>query len=255
MSRKIKLTPIQKSENLHIESADFPGQLFNYHVPEAIGSTDPENTYFSTADPTPAKPDWKPFADKGWRYTWTQAHLLAYTVEAVPGEDTIDVKITLKNLSGKTWPQSHAFPCCNFHKAASFSDFEGTRTFLLIDGEWKSLMQIQRKDSIRPLVQLFYVQGKPRPLGCVERFEATPPIYPQGIFAVRSYDSKSVIAVTADKPLYLFHNMEYSCIHCCPGFGSLKPGEQGTATNRVFIGKNTSLHRIAERAKSLWISG
>ncbi|MHC4442988.1 MAG: hypothetical protein ACYTF1_18995 [Planctomycetota bacterium] len=253
MKSRIILKPQQKTENLIVVSADMPGQIFNYHIPEAIGSTDVADTYFSTADKKPARPDWTPMSDGGWTYRWTQPQVCSFTVEAVPREDYVDVRIKLKNLSEKNWPESAAFSCYNFNKAIQFSDFEGTRTFLLVDGQWKSLIQIERKDSPRPLVQLFYVKGKPQPLGCVEHFKATSPVRPAGVFAVRSYDGKSVTAVTADKSLYLFHNLEYSCIHCCPGFGPLQPGQQAEVTNRVFIVKDITLDEIATRARKMWV--
>jgi hypothetical protein len=44
-----------------------------------------------------------------------------------------------------------------------------------------------------------------------------------------------MVAVVAKPALYTFQNREYSCIHSAPTFGSLGPGETGTAFSRIYF--------------------
>jgi len=175
-------------------------------------------------------------------------------VHAQPADDYLDVRIRLRNLSETAWPESLSFSCFSPRAAADFADFDGTRTFLLTDEQWTPITQIERRDSNRPTIQLWYLKGGPRQLGFVDSFRAAPQVYPEAVLAVRSYDGKHVIAVTADKPLFLFSNLEFSCIHCCPSFGPLRPGEEGVATHRVFICPNTTLDQLADRVRATVIA-
>jgi hypothetical protein len=53
--------------------------------------------------------------------------------------------------------------------------------------------------------------------------------------AIRARDGKRVAACASRPALFLFQNLEYSCIHASPGFGPLKPGETGEAVTRVYL--------------------
>lgn len=250
MKSRFDFKPIAERGLIEITSADSPGDRFVYNIPESIGST--EASIWCASPQIAVKPEWKPTDDGGYRYEWQREGLLGYSVHVSPRDDRIDVRIRLKNLSRKPWPNSQAFSCFQPRQALNFSDFDGTRTFLLIDGKWVPITQVERKDSSRPTIQLYYIRNKPRPLPFVEAFKATPPVYPEAVLAVRSYDGKSFVAVTADKPLYLFQNLEFSCIHCCPTFGALGPNEQGTATHYVLIERDKSLESLIPRLERLW---
>lgn len=252
MPSPITLKPRQKTQLLDIRSADFPANAFHYMIPEAIGSTD--YTVWGSARNTRMAPTWKPISGGGWTYEWRREGLLAFSVRATATDDRLDVAIRLENLSDRAWPDSTAFSCFQVRDALDFGDFEGTRTFLLLDGKWVPITQIERKDSPRPTIQLWYLRGKPRKVAFVDGFRATPRVYPEGVLAVRSYDGRHVIAVTSDKPLFLFGNLEFACIHCCPTFGALKPGEEGAATHRVFLCKDTSLEQLQTKIEAFWKS-
>jgi len=255
MEKKISIEPVQNSMNLLVFAKHLSDAKFNYMIPEAIGSTgtDPARG-FSIWGASPQfnmAPQWQK-TEQGWKYTWKKDGLLKSSVHAYTVDDHLDVHIRLQNLMDVPWPQSQAFSCFNPRDARIFADFEGTRTFLLLDDRWTAITRLQRKDSPRPTIQLWYVKDQPRPLGFVETFQATPPVYPRGVLAVRSRCEKHLIAVTADKPLFLFNNLEFSCIHCCPAFGALKPGEEGHAFHRVFICKNTGLSELTAKLKATW---
>ena len=53
--------------------------------------------------------------------------------------------------------------------------------------------------------------------------------------AIVSRDGKRLIATASQPALYLFQNMEYSCIHSAQSLGALAPGEKGRALTRVYL--------------------
>ncbi|MCX6621279.1 MAG: hypothetical protein NTY38_09390 [Acidobacteria bacterium] len=253
MASNLTLSPSQGSQQLTIRSAGFPGDAFFYTIPEAIGST--ARAVWGTARHTLMAPMWTVTDESECSYDWKKPGLLAFSVRAKSERDYVDVSIRLKNLGTTAWPQSMAFSCFRFGDAPGFSDFDGARTYLLLDGRWTPITQLERKDSPRPTIQLWYVRGGPRDLPFVDNFQATPFFLPEAVLAARSYDGKSVIAVTANKPLFLFANLEFSCIHCCPTFGALGPGEEGCARQRVSLCKHTRLDQLRRKLISFWGSG
>jgi len=168
----LTLRPQQKAQLLNVRSSAFPGQNFCYVIPEAIGSTD--TTVWGAAPDTLMAPDWTQTNDNGWTYAWRKEGCLEFSVQAQPRDDYLDVRIHLRNLTETAWPESLSFSCFSPRAAGNFADFDGTRTFLLLDEQWKPITQIEREDSNRPTIQLWYLKGGPRQLGFVERFRATP---------------------------------------------------------------------------------
>lgn len=250
MENTINIEPQQGSQFLIVSSKCFDDSKLVCCIPEAIGPTN-EEIPICNNQPGFWTPTWKKGEDGCWTYSW-KSPILEYSICAFAKDNYVDIKMSLKNLMNIQWQDSHSFSCINPRDWPIFADFEGTRTFLLFEDKWKSILEIERKDSGRPTIQLWYLKDKPRPLDFVEQFQATGPVYPEGVLAVRSRCGRHLIAVTADKPLYLFSNLEFSCIHCCPTFGKLAPGEEGQAFHRIFICKNTTLEQLKVKLKNTW---
>lgn len=70
----------------------------------------------------------------------------------------------------------------------------------------------------------------------------------EGWLAIQSRGGKRLAAVVSKPALFLFQNMEYSCIHSSPGFGPLPPGKTGEALTRVYF-VEASLEGWYERMK------
>ena len=250
MKNKIEIKPIPNKDRLIITSTELVDVIFNCTIPEAIGSSD--HSISAWSGQLKLQPKWYRTEKGGWGFDWKREGELAFSADCCVEDSHVDIHINLKNLTDEAWPESQAFSCINFAGARVFADYEGDRTFLLIDEKWKPITSVERKNSPRPPVQLWYVKGKNRPLGFVENFQATPSFYPEGVLAARSRDGKHILAVSCDRPLYLFNNLEYSCIHCCPSFGALKPGEEGGAFHRVYILKDTKLDQLTGKLEALW---
>jgi hypothetical protein len=245
MDSPLRIKAVQKTQALKIRSTEFPTAVFTYTIPEAIGSTD--GSIWCSSKRFNINPNWIRHQDESWSYSWEREGVLGYSVHASTGKDHVDVQIKLRNLSEEAWPESQAFSCYNPRGAPEFADFEGTRTFVLFEKGWIPMTQVERKDHSRPTIQCFYLKDRPHPLGFVENLGGAPNVRPLGALAVRSYDGRHLTAVTSDRPLFLFHNLEFSCIHACPTFGALKAGEEGTAKHRVFICNETGLDQLTER--------
>ena len=233
---------VQGTEIIKITNNDVFDGCLTYRVPESIGETDGG---IWTHDPrTLVRPQWTPTLDGGWEYSWEREGLLRYSVRTELHEQYIDIHLTLQNLHNRTWENTYAFPCLKTHTSPQFLDYDGTRTFLRVDGEYVPITKLPRKDSPRPTLQFWYTDKEDRPLGVVESFDASPDTYPDGLIAVRSWDGRHLVVVTSDSPLFLFSNLEFSCVHSCPSFGRLEPGETGSALNRIYVLADTRISEI-----------
>jgi hypothetical protein len=241
----IYLKPLPKTQTLEIISSDLRDDTFRYCIPEAIGSTGGALWMNTAAEE--AEIHWEEPDPGVFRYAWQRAGVLWYSVTARARDGVVEVEVKVKNLGTTAWPASLSFSCLQVGATPSFADYDGTRTMLLVDDRWTPITQLPRRDSPRPTLQLWYLKGGARDLPFVEKFKATSSALPAGVIAVQSYDRSHVVALTADRPLFLFGNLEYGCIHCCPNLGTVQPGQVGTATHKVIIGANTTLEALRAR--------
>ncbi|MBI2302164.1 MAG: hypothetical protein HYU66_24950 [Armatimonadetes bacterium] len=209
----------------------FPGESFGVTVPEAIGD------YAATAWPNVVKADWETTPDGLPRGHGVWEGQLEYTVAVTASEETVDLSIELTNRGPRTWEQSLAFTCFQCGVAPSIRDHECLRHFVSADGAVRRLVELPRAYGARPTVQLYSVQGAPaaRDIPFVVNVGPTPDITLEGWMAIRSRDGKRLVAVASKPALFLFQNMEYSCIHSCPSFGRLEPGQTGRALTRLYF--------------------
>lgn len=232
MSR-IKVVGIQRNMACIVsETPAFPGESFSFGIPEAIGDT--AHTYWFGS----IKPDWREMGEGAWRSTGRQPGELSYTLDVVPGADTVDIRIELRNESDRVWAQSHAFNCINCGGAQSVVDHECRRHWVGVGGRLRRLIQVPRVFGPRPAVQLYSVEGAPKgaDIPFVAGFRSTPDdVVLEGWMAISSRDGKRLVATASRPALYLFQNMEYSCIHSAQSLGALAPGETGRALTRVYF--------------------
>lgn len=236
--------------NGHLSNVPFvPDGCISFTLPEAIGDvTDP--VWFGSI-----APEWTALEDGCWRSTARSTDELSYELTVTPGEDVVDVDIEITNESDRHWDRAFAFNCfkpCRFDDPedptdetesfspgpfASVADFECVRHWTGVDGELCRLTELPRKFGPRPTIQLYDVDGAPDAdsIPFVANFDATPDVVTDGWLAIESPDSEYVVAIAADPTLFLFQNMEYSCIHSCPDFGALSPGETARARTRAYV--------------------
>lgn len=222
--------PSMSSQIVHVPSV--PGEVFHVGVPEAIGSTSLP-AWFPNL-----KPDWQQLDETQWESVGTWPDLLHYRVHVIPAEDYIDFEIELRNDTQEPWTQTLAFNCFKLGDSPTFKDHECARHWCRTNGEFKRLAEIPRVFGPRPTVQLYDVEGQPKAaeIPFVAAFNSTPANTPlEGWLAVKSRDGGRLAAVVSKPALFLFNNMEFSCIHAAPGFGALQPGETGHALTRIYF--------------------
>lgn len=233
---------IQGAEIINITHEDAFDGCLTYRVPESIGDTD--GGIWTHDLHTLVAPQWTPTDDGGWQYSWEREGLLRFSVRTDLHEHYADIHLTLQNLYKRTWENTYAFPCLKTHDSPQFLDYDGSRTLLRVDGRYTPITRLPRRDNPRPTLQFWYVNQEDRPLGVVESFYASPDIYPDGVIAVRSWDGRHIVALTSNRPLFLFGNLESSCVHCCPGFGRLEPGQTESALTRIYILPDTTFSEL-----------
>jgi len=209
----------------------FPGDRFGLNCPEAAG--DVSRTVWLNR----AEPQWQELGDGVWQNGGSWPNEMSFSVTISPGQDTIDIRMTLTNASPRVWAQGLAFNCFNCGSAPSVRDHECRRHWARTGGVFRRLIEIPRVFGPRPTVQLYSVEGQPRgaDLPFVARFKATPDVVLEGWLAIRARDGKRLVAVASKPALFLFQNMEYSCIHSGPGFGAMQPGETREALTRCYF--------------------
>lgn len=210
----------------------FPGEGFGLGYPESIGDT-ARSVWFGVLSPS-----WENGPAGTQISRGEQPGELRYTLTVTAGDDFVDAHYALTNLSDRVWEQSHAFNCCQCGGADPIRDHDALRTFVGLNGAPTPLRQVPRAWSVRPTVNLYSVSGQPAGMRIpfVAGFGATPPdVALEGWMAIVADDGQRLVA-TASKPcLYLFQNLEYSCIHAACGFGRVEPGQTVEALNRTWF--------------------
>jgi hypothetical protein len=207
----------------------FPGDAFRVMFPEAIG--DGANVCWFP------KYAWTQLPSGAWRCNGIVQREVSYVLTLTPGFDTVDVHITATNISDRDWATSMAFNCFNASLAPSTSDFECARHWTSDGTGFKRLVQLPRTWSVRPTVQAYSVLGS-QPANAVpfvDGFKATSTAVAENWLAIQSRDGSRLIAVATKPALFLFQNMEYSCIHSAGSFGPLAQGASGSCWTRIYL--------------------
>lgn len=217
------------------DSPAFSSDDFLLNVPEVIGDA----SHF--VDTTHIAPGWIDLGSGRWR---TQAHVpgeLDFELTVTPEYDWVDLDVSLTNRSSRGWTHSFAGHCINCGHAPSVADFECARHWARTGEDFRRLIQLPRKYSGRPAVQLYSVEGAPpgMQIPFVESFDATPDVVLDGWLAIQSRDGDRLAAVVSKPSLFLFQNMELGCIHSSPSFGPLQPGQTGFALTRIYLVRQT----------------
>ena len=211
--------------------AGFPGDEFALNLPECIGDTARVlwGGDFGTIQ----------WLDVGgaWAASGRVTAEASFRMMVVPGVDTLDIDLQLVNESNRTWASSMAFNCFASANAPSVRDFELVRHHVGLRGDCARLHPLPRLTSARPGIQVYGVSGAPAiaDIPFAAAFKATAPFGCEDWLAVRSRDDRRLVAAVSKPALFLFQNCEFSCIHACPSFGRLAPGESGEALTRLYF--------------------
>jgi hypothetical protein len=229
---RIRFQPIGESMGAIISAVPaFPGDTFMLTVPESIGDS------ARACWPPGLKVAWKPQDNGGWRCEGIFEKELRYALSVTTGEDTVDVRIRLTNDSERHWKQSLSFNCFNCSSSKALNDYECLRHWTRVRGQFRRLIEQPRHFGPRPTIQLYSVEGAPkgRDIPFVANFDATPDVVMENWLAIRSRDGRRLAATVSSPTLFLFQNMEYSCIHSASSLGALSPEQTGEALLRLYF--------------------
>ena len=210
----------------------FPGATFRCCFPEAVGDAAETTWLLHDVEIT-----WEQ-RDEGAFCTGRRQGEVSYTVDVNPEADAVDVRLTVINESDRVWKESLAFNCLNPGATPAIIDHDCRRHWVGVGGEIKRLIEVPRVFGPRPAIQLYSVEGAPpgSQIPFVANFASTPDdLILEPWMAIQSADGGRLMGVASAPGLFLFQNMEYSCIHSAPGFGKLQPGETGEAVTRLYF--------------------
>ena len=233
MSDRIILEPMQETMRVFISVPALPDQFsFSFVVPETTGYVDKVALNFPGQKPIWAKDD----KDGSVSYTLENENVV-YNVRLVPSADDVTVIESLKNKTDEKWEHAFTFPCFGTERVRRFSDTEFDRTFLMLADGLTPIKEIERTASKRPLLQFYYMEGKRYPEhSFMDNFKATSPVAAKGSYVLTvSKDGKAVVGTATRDAAFLFNNGEFSCIHACPDFGTIYPGETRTAVTKLYF--------------------
>ena len=168
----------------------------------------------------------------------------------------IETRVKATNRSGRTWRQLIAFTCFAYYAAPAFDDPQLTRTYLPVDGKWRSIAELFTEHNPGDGPYTFYpVAGGPR-LDDFWLCRRIPQRYPQaatsGCACVVSTDGKWVAGMTTRTPAFVFNNRRERCIHANPLMGDVMPGEtvEGASTIHVFPGTIETFMELCKRLET-----
>ena len=230
--------PYRMCLNLTLER--FPGNDFSVNIPEQIFAADGRKAGFLDF-----QPEWSASGDQ-LLFDWCRPAKAAISVALAPSPLALAYTITVRNLQDKPWENTCAFPCFNQSAAPDFEDRLMERTYIPTRSGLRRLFDVPRvkPPSGRPF-QIFLLQGADDRVlpdfGCTNPLRASA-----GYIITESRDGAWSLGMASESPVFLFNNQEISCIHACPGFGDLRPGEQRTRSGEIrFIkGKADDLARL-----------
>jgi hypothetical protein len=235
-SSRIQLTPVQGKMVAVARVPALGGQSFSLGIPETIGSRERMILNFPEVD---GKIAWTgPAEDGSIESEWTTRGMIHYRARLVPGEDWVDIEMTIQNLSGVTWHDVFAFNCLNPTGAKAFQDWNLERSYMSHQGQPLRMAETTRVQGHMPTVQFYVHEQTPpgRESAFVRGFSAISPHRTTDSWIMTlSEDRKSHMAATSLDSLFLFNNLDRCCIHAAPSFGDIGPGERSTTVARLYL--------------------
>jgi hypothetical protein len=208
--------------------------VFALTVPETIGNREKMLLNFPETNLV-----WEGPGDDGVVTTgWTNDSVISYSLELIPGKDFIDAAMNITNLSEDKWEDVWSFNCLNPVKATTFQDLEMDRTYMSTKEGPKRLSDTKRIIGHRPSIGVYYSEKMEldEQWAFISWFEATSLDRTDGDYLVTLSESgKTYMAATSPNTLYLFNNLDFTCIHAAPTFGNIGPGESSSLTTRFYF--------------------
>jgi hypothetical protein len=245
-NRKVKIWDAKEyGTTIGFELPELPGEVFKIIIPEVISDA------IGPIVPYQEKPSspWE-IGENRARCSLRIPSTIQMEAMVVFGEEQIETRVRVTNLSQRRWDKVNANTCFAYYTAPSFDDPQVTRTYLPVDGNWKSISELfAEHDPGDGPITFFSVKGGHR----LEDFwicrEFIPQRHPQvlskGCACVVSSDGNWIAGMATDRPAYVFNNRgkpgtgQWRCIHADPLIGTVAPGETAEGTSMIYIFRGT----------------
>ena len=195
--------------------------------------------------------------------SWTSEGRIRYSARLVGGVDTVDIEMTITNLSNETWHDVWAFNCLNPTSAKPFNDWRLERTYMSEHGVPRLMARTTRVHGHMPTVGFYLNEQTPWGVESpfIRGFAGTSPDRTDdGWIVTLSEPAGAYMAATAPDSLFLFDNLDRCCLHSAPNFGDIAPGESSTTVARLYIAagaledflKRFEADRVTLAARAKW---
>ena len=222
-----------QEQTIAFETQWLQGQVFKIVIPELISDSLEPIVPWSQRTP-----EWTLGEDFA-RWEVEIPDRVHMEAEVLFQAERILARVRVTNLSTRAWELLNPFVCFAYYAAPLFDDPQLTRTFLPVEGAWKSIADLfAESDPGKGPYTFFPVSGGPA-LGdmwvCRRIGQFHPQVVSRGCACVVSSDGCWVAGMTAENPAYVFANRRERCIHADPLLGRVGPGETGTGTSSIHI--------------------
>ena len=234
---RIRLYPHESERAVSIRHPAFADTPFIYILPEKVGHA--EAGLYGHLEWSPIQWD-GPDVDGAIAFRGENERIV-FTARMTPTDDSIEVRQSVTNKTHDTWQQTYSFHCLSTVVTPPFQDLGMQRTYIPMAG--KGLLttrEIFGKRAVRGVCRMVdpsfdrhefiddVLVASQRAV--VPALKAEHPL-----MMIASKDRKWLVGVAAEKACFLFTNGGNSCIHTCPYFGQVKPGQTKTTLSRIYI--------------------
>ena len=232
----IRLYPHESAKSVSIQHPAFPETLFCYVVPESMGNAE-QGTIYSHGDMNPVV--WTDPDEKGTIGFKGENDSAEFAVKLTPSEDSVEILQTVLNKTEKVWNHVYSFPCLATLYVPEIRDFDMTRTYIPIEGKGAlTTREVFGKEVSRGICRMVKPTfGKHE---FADQFPTSALKASKPYLFMVSKDKKWIAAMATKEAAFLFTNGGNSCIHACPYFGQINPGEEKTILSRIYIIKGTA---------------
>ena len=235
--QRIQLYPHQDERSVSIRHPAFSDWPFGYIIPENMGSD--QGGLYEHLEKSEIR--WHGPDQRGVIGYRGENDQVVFLVEMIPGDDSVQVNQTVHNKTNATWEHAYSFHCFTTCNTPPFKDFGMQRTFVHVaDRGLLTTRQLLGENTSLGLCRMVH-PGFGRhgfiddALGARPDVTTASQVADLPLMLITSEDDKWIVAVATHQAAFLFTNGGNSCIHTCPYFGQVKPGQEKTTVSRIYI--------------------
>lgn len=235
-SGRIQVHPHEDERSVIIRVPAFPRTPFGYVIPEKAGAAD--GAVYSHLEWSPI--EWHGPDEHGVIGYRGENEKSVFTARLIPGVDSVEVHQSIRNRTDRVLEHAYSFHCLTACTTPAFADFDRKRTFVAVeDRGLLSTRQLLGPDAIRGVIRM----ARPRfgghefidDLGTRPGQAVAKPRAGEPFMFIESVDGGWIAAAATSPACFLYTNGGNSCIHACPYFEPIAPGEEGTTVSRLYF--------------------